>query len=357
MSCVRKCPPGDAVTSESDAVPSEAAADDLDVSSAASTEEFARLLQRLRAHYGDPSMQELEDRSLAARSGRRAIPLSRATISAVLNGRRLAGHDFLISFLNALGVPMIDQQPWIEARARIAETQFPTDENIRPSLDESRHWPNSDLLGDFPNSAYPTDRARYLPAPPRYLPDTPAYPAQGQGPRNDRTAPAPPRRPRHWLRWILSGLLVLVVVAGALVLYQRSRPSPAASTLTCLPRSCAADAPSLVLNGRLTGDIPAGTHPHVLIQVHTTGNWFLGPAIVSTTNDGQWTEQLGLDELLGQATDRQFTICADLINTPSLQRLSELMALSSGKGVAVGDLPPDRIQLICKSASRVPNSN
>lgn len=332
-----------------DAMPNEPGAEDLELEldawSATNAEEFAALLRKLRVQYGEPSLQELEDRSLRSVPGRRTIPLSRATISAVLNGRRLAGHDFLISFLDALGVPVPDQQPWLATRAQIAEDRMQADDEARLNSVETGYEP----VHEGPATVFPGLPAPHYPEDVEEPVGAPLFTQQ-----SPYQHPAPPRG-RHRARWMLAVVVLVAALGVGTAIYVSSQGTPATSTLNCVPPTCAAAAPRLILRGHLSGDVPGDQQPVLLTQADQSGQWYLGQNLNALDN-GEWATDIDLDGLAPALTSRHFRICVYLVPETSIARLSRLMSSSSGNGLTAASLPGDRTELVCKAASRVKNS-
>lgn len=273
----------------------------LDPAAATTVDELAELLRSLRIRTGEPSLRTLERRSLAARAdGRPGVSLSRSTVSAVLNAERLPTHEVLAALLEALDVPPGDRPGWLQARARIAESRR-----------EPAVGPPAPVAGD----------ARVV-------------------------------RPTR--RWLLLGGVGLAVAGVTAVLVAMSRPVPPTADISCTPPSCAATGPKLAVHGRMSGDVPDDRQVVLLIRVDNTQRWYLGPTV--TPVDGEWTRQVGVGNPVPQPHDRYFTVCLDVLPGTAVPELAAQMVQNAGDGLAVDDLPDDRVELACRPATRVQNT-
>ena len=210
--------------------------------------ELAAALRALRLRGGEPSLRELERRGrsrAAVAAGR--VPLSRTTLSGVLNGDRFPSHEVLVALLSAMGVVgYAEQRAWTAARERLVR------------------------LRDQPESAPPV-------------------------------APIGSQRRRR-RRWAAGAVLLAVILIIAVIVTVLRPSAPATNTLTatmgCVPASCAAHGPTLVLRGRLNGSVPPDSRVVVMILVDNTQRWYLGPTVGG--DDVEWTREIGIGNRVPQ---------------------------------------------------------
>jgi hypothetical protein len=272
---------------------------DADPSRVTTPAELAAALRELRLRRGEPSLRELERRARSpAAVAAGTVALSRTTLSGILSGHRFPSHDVLIAFLAAVGVvEETEQREWTAARERLA-------------------------------------RLRDGPAP----------------------AAAEPQHPRQRSpqRWWTAGAVVLavasVVIAIAVARPVPTRPEVLTATMGCVPADCAAEGPTVILQGRLTGSVPPDRRVVVMILVDRTQRWYLGPTIVG--DEVEWTRQIGVGNPVPQPSDRFFTVCLNVVPADSIERLTAEMIARAGEGLAEEALPADRVELACVPAVR-----
>ena len=101
---------------------------DLDPSQAASVEDIARYLRQLHVRADRPSYRALEGRTKHAKGmlpGTKIerVPLRRSTLSEVLNGQAFPRKAFLLTFVEACGIDLENDQRWGQAWDRLAENR------------------------------------------------------------------------------------------------------------------------------------------------------------------------------------------------------------------------------------------
>jgi hypothetical protein len=99
--------------------------DDLDPTSAASLEDLAACLKRVRLRADMPTLRALEQQTVHA-SGflpgtrLRRVRLTRSTLSDVLLGRKFPRKAFLLTFLDACSIDLHNDRRWEQAWDRLA---------------------------------------------------------------------------------------------------------------------------------------------------------------------------------------------------------------------------------------------
>jgi hypothetical protein len=329
--------------------------DEFDPRFVSSQQDFAALLSRVRFRAGNPSLRDLERWvKKQHEAGRRVPPLPHTTVADVLAGRRLPSSALLATFLEACGIVGAAQQRWMETRNRLEEHKFGLVPSAAQPLPESDEQ-SLDELGDSRG----TDRKSAVlsvPAPARY------------GFLASR---------RRLL--IGTGGAALAVGLAIFIGLNRQNGSPATdvsgtpssapplsapssgpplsfvTTLGCVPDTCAVAATELPLSGQVSGDPPSGFDPLILIRVESTGRWYLGPTVVPAPN-GTWSRKVAIGNPVPQPKDRQFTICAFLLPSVSVDGLAQRQVFYRGDGLPVEELPPSRTELVCVPAVRLANS-
>ena len=175
----------------------------------------------------------------------------------------------------------------------------------------------------------------------------------------DQPESAPPVAPigsqRRRRRWAAGAVLLAVILIIAVIVTVLRPSAPATNTLTatmgCVPASCAAHGPTLVLRGRLNGSVPPDSRVVVMILVDNTQRWYLGPTVGG--DDVEWTREIGIGNRVPQPRDRGFTVCLHLISATSVERLTTEMIARAGEGLAEETLSSERVELACVPAVRV----
>ncbi len=303
----------------------------LDPDHVQTVEELAELLGWIRLQRGNPSLRDLARWSPTKReNGHQNISLSRTTLSEVLGARRFPTNSFLVSFLEALGVPGPEQARYLASWTRVAAARQANDRRIAGSLPD-------------------------LPDPAATIAEPDATEPAATEPASTDTSPhRPPRQHVSPGLALAAGAVLACGLIGSGALLAGSQAPALTGTISCEPISCASEGPRLAVLGRVGGAVPVGRAAVLLIQVDSTKRWYVGSSVVP--DHGVWSGQVGVGNPIPQPKDRSFLICLDLLDSAVLDRLTTTMAANAGDGIPEADLPLTRSPLACTHAIRPANS-